>query len=140
MFFRPPGTLVPKALYFTREVFLFFPPRDLQAPSADRRETLPHDRNMGALYNASPKIWGALPPKKLGAKTCKIWLDFRQHQTSIANISGKGQDIQNRKDMISDSPRVPPKKSCELWSTNYRELCQFEPTQIPFFGRLYLGP
>ena len=46
----------------------FFPPRDLRVPSADRRETLPHDRNMGALYNASPKIRGALPPKKLGAK------------------------------------------------------------------------
>ena len=48
--------------------FLFFPPRDLRAPSADRRETLPHDRNMGALYNAGPKIRGALPSKKLGAK------------------------------------------------------------------------
>ena len=87
---RPPGTLVPKALCFTREVFfflgrpepyssgrpyvllqmfsfIFFPPRDLRAPSADRRETLPHDRNMGALYNASPKIRGP-SPKEIGAK------------------------------------------------------------------------
>jgi len=46
----------------------FFSPRDLRAPAADRRETLPHDRYLGALYNASPKIRGALPPKKLGAK------------------------------------------------------------------------
>ena len=46
----------------------FYSPGYLRAPSADRRETLPHDRNMGVLYNASPKIRGALPPKKLGAK------------------------------------------------------------------------
>ena len=44
--------------------FSFSSPRDLRAPSADRRETLPRDRNMGALYNASPKIRGALPPPK----------------------------------------------------------------------------
>ena len=97
---RPPGTLVPKALCFTRDVFfLFFPPRDLRAPSADRRETFPHDRNMGALYNASPKIRGALPRRNWGPKTCKIRHDFRQLQTSIANISGTAQDIQNRKDI-----------------------------------------
>jgi len=36
---------------------LFFSPRVLRYPSADRRETLPYDRKLGALYNASPKIW-----------------------------------------------------------------------------------
>jgi len=89
----------------------FFSPRDLRAPSADRRETLPYDRNMGALYNASPKIRGTLPPKKLGPKTCKIRRDLRQLQTSIANISGTGQDIQNRKE-ICLPPITPafPKK------------------------------
>ena len=76
---RPPETLVPKALCFTADVFfsfLFFSPRDLRAPSADRRETLPHDRNLGALYNASPKIRGALPQRNWGPKTCKIQRDF----------------------------------------------------------------
>ena len=34
-----------------------------------------------------------------GRKTCKIRRDFRQLQTLIANISGTGQDIQNRKGM-----------------------------------------
>jgi len=61
--FRSPGTLVPKALCFTADVFspfLFFSPRDLRSVSADRLETLPHDHYMGALYNASPKIRGAL--------------------------------------------------------------------------------
>ena len=84
---RPPGTLVPEGLMFycrcflgrpnvSSEGFMFYPwcfflflsPGYLRAPSADRRETLPHDRNMKHLYNVSPKIRGALPPKKLGAK------------------------------------------------------------------------
>jgi len=86
--------------------FSFYSLRDLRAPSADRRETLPHDRNICALYNASPKIRGALPPKKLGAKTCKIRHDFRQLLISIANISGMGQDIQNPKEICS--PTIPP--------------------------------
>ena len=95
-----------EGLMFYCRCFLFVSPRDLRAPSADRRETLPHDHNMGALYNASPKIRGALPPKKLGPKTCKIRRDFRQLQTSSANISGMGQDIQNRKEICS--PPIPP--------------------------------
>jgi len=49
---------------------------------------------------------GALRQRNWGPKTCKIWRDFRQLQTSIANISRTGQDIQNRKDMWS--PAIPP--------------------------------
>ena len=76
----------------------FYSPGYLRAPSADRRETLPHDRNVCVLDNASPKIRGP-PSKRLGPKTCKIKRDFRQLQTLVANISGTGQDIQNRKAM-----------------------------------------
>jgi len=101
---RPPGTLVPKALCFTADVF-FYSPGYLRAPSADRGETLPRDRNMGVLYNASPKIRGALPQRNRGPKTCKIQSDFRQLQSSIANVSGTGQDIQNRKTKVSRSIR-----------------------------------
>ena len=43
---------------------LFISPQDLRAPSADRRETLPRDHYLGALYNASPKIRG-LSPKNI---------------------------------------------------------------------------
>jgi len=43
--------------------------------------------------------FGGPPPKEMGAKTCKIWANFIQLQTLIANISGTGQDIQSRKDM-----------------------------------------
>ena len=63
---RPPGTLVPEGLMFYCRCF-FCSPGYLRAPSADRRETLPHDRNMGVLYNASPKIRGALP-KEIGGQ------------------------------------------------------------------------
>jgi len=87
--------------FFIFLFFYFFSPH-LRAPSADRRETLPRDRkrhSLGALYNASPKIRGALPSTKLGAKNVKICANFIQLQILIANISGMGQDIQNRKDM-----------------------------------------
>ena len=49
-------------------MFYFFSPPNLRAPSADRRETLPHDRKLAGLNNAGQKIRGALPPKNLGAK------------------------------------------------------------------------
>jgi len=71
---RPPGTLVPNFRRpYVLPVMFFYPflllsPGYLRAPCADRRETLPHDRSLGAPYNASPKFRGALPPKKLGAK------------------------------------------------------------------------
>ena len=60
---RPPGTLVPKAFCFSRDVFyLFFnQTQDLRAPSADRCETLHSDQHMRQLFNASPKIRGVLP-------------------------------------------------------------------------------
>jgi len=43
---------------------------------------------------------GESSPKKFGRpKTCKMWTDFAQLSNLIANISGTGQDIKNRKDM-----------------------------------------
>jgi len=56
--------------------FSFFSPPNLRAPSADRRETLPHDRKLAGLNNAGPKIWGALPPKNLGAKNMQNFRRF----------------------------------------------------------------
>ena len=52
------------------------------------------------------KFGGPSPQRKWGPKTCKIRRDFRQLQTSSANISGTGQDIQNRKEICS--PSIPP--------------------------------
>jgi len=42
------------------------------------------------------KLGGELPPKKFGAKTCKMSVNFGPLQTLIANISGTAKDIQNR--------------------------------------------
>jgi len=114
---RPPGTLVPEGLMFYPWCFLplFYSQGYLRAPLADHRETLPHDRNMGVLCNASPKIRGPSPQRNWGPKTCKIWCDFRQLQTSIVNISGTGQDIENRKTYFSRS--IPP--ACQEKSLDY---------------------
>jgi len=43
-------------------------PRVLRGPSADRRETWPHDRKLSEFYNPSPKIPGGPPPKKSGGQ------------------------------------------------------------------------
>jgi len=51
------------------------------------------------------KFGGPSPQRNWGPKTCKIRRDFRQLQTSIANISGRGQDIQNLK--TNFSPAIP---------------------------------
>ena len=60
----------------------------LRGPSADRRETLPHDRNLSQKKQKIPKIWGLSPKKILGPKTCKMSVIFLQRPTLIANISG----------------------------------------------------
>ena len=59
-----------------------FSTRNLRAPSADHRETSPHDRNLCLFYKLTPKIRGALPlpPKKLGAKNMQNFGRF--HTTS----------------------------------------------------------
>ena len=56
--------------------FFFLSPRVLRGPSADRRETLPHDRKLAGLNNAGPKIRGALPQKKSGAKNMQNFGGF----------------------------------------------------------------
>ena len=87
-------------------MFSFFSPPNLRAPSADRRETSPHDWNLCLFYKLTPKIQGTPPLKNWGPKTCKISVDFIQPQTFIANISGTAQDIQNLK--TNSSTAIPP--------------------------------
>ena len=82
--------------------FLFFLlPASLRRPSTNHRETLPHDWKLVRLDKFSPKIRGAIPPKKWGPKTCKISGNFLPLLNLTANISGTWQDIENRKDMWS---------------------------------------
>jgi len=65
--FRPPVRSNGRT-YKMLVMFLFFPTRNLQDPSADHRETLPHDWKLVLFYNPTSKILGALPQKNLGAK------------------------------------------------------------------------
>ena len=119
----------------------FLSPRDLRAPSADRREILPHDRNVGEFYNASPKIRGALPPKEIGGhKTCKNSATFQK--TSDFDRKYLRNETRNPKSesnmMISDSSRVQRKKSGELWSTNYRErYVSLDPPKLHFWETIF---
>jgi len=116
-----------------------------RSPSSlgDRRETLPHDRNMDALYNAGPKIRGALPSKKLGAKNMQNSARF--HTTSNFDReylrNGTRYPKSESNVMISDSSRVPLKKSDELYSTNYRELyVSLNPPKLHFSGDYISAP
>jgi len=69
-------------------MFLFFPTRNLRDPSTDHRETLPDDWKLVLFYNPTSVNSGGSPPKKFGAKTCKMSVHFTQPPTLIANISG----------------------------------------------------
>ena len=116
--------------------FFFLTPRQ-RAPSADRRETLPDDRNMGHLCNVSPKIRGALLPKKLGAKNMQNSARFQTTSDFDREYLRNGARYRKseRQVITSDSSRVPRKKSGELWSTNYRELyVSLDPPKLHFSG------
>ena len=104
-------------------MFFFLSPRDLRAPSADRRETLPRDRNVGEFYNASPKIRGPSPKEIGGQKHAKFGVisdNFRLRSQILRN--GTRYPKSERDVFTADSSRVRRKKSGDLWSTNYREL------------------
>ena len=104
--------------------YLFISPGYLRAASADRHETLPHDRYLGALYNASPKIWETLPPKKLGAKNMQNSARFQKtSEFDREYLRNRSRYPKSENVMIeSDSSRVQRKNSGKLCSTNYREL------------------
>jgi len=129
-------------MFYCRCFFLFFSPHDLRAPSADRRETLPHDHNMGALYNANPKIRGALPPKKLGAKNMQNSARFQTTSDFDREYLRNGSRYPKSENVLftSDSCRILRKSPVNFGPQLQRTGCEFEPTQIAFFGRLYFGP
>jgi len=54
----------PERLMFLFFFFFLFLQRDLRAPSADQRETLPRDGNYVQLCNQGRKNFGSPPPKK----------------------------------------------------------------------------
>jgi len=138
---RPPGTLVPKAFCFSRDVFLI----------RHRISELRRPINVKFCHMISicinfimhvQKFRGRSPKKFGGSKTCKIWHDFTQLPNLIANISATTQDIQNRK--ATWSRPIPPTLTKQVrWTlVHYPECleCEFGPTQIDFLDRLYFGP
>jgi len=113
------------------------------APVGHRPETLLHSGQCVQFYNPGRQNRRPPPPKKNGAKTCKIWYDFGQLQTSIANISGTDRDIQNRKDTWSTA--IPPafgeRKSGELWSTNNKvRHVSLDPPKSTFIRKTIFRP
>ena len=135
--FRPPGTLVPEGLIFYPWCFFIFSPRDLRAPSADRRETLPHDRNLDALYNASPRIRGAIPVE-IRAQNMQNLGQF--HTTSDFDFSGTGQILSKIGKRIDRERFLPrsTKKSGELSSTKYRVLnVSLDPPKLHFWETIF---
>ena len=60
---------------------------------------------MGAILKTRSKIWGSFP-KKLGPKNMLFWRYFGRLRTSIANIFGTEQDIDNRNIANYDLSRV----------------------------------
>jgi len=68
--------------------------------------------------------------------------DLRQFYISVANMSGKDQDIDKRKTALSTT--IPPtlqEKTGELWSTNNKVyMANYYTSKINFFRRHYFGP
>jgi len=93
-FIRPPGTLVPKAFCFSRDVFLTrHRMSELRRPIASKLCTV-ISMCVNFLMQVQ-KIRGSSPKNFYPAK---FSVDFTQLPTFNANISGTRQDIKNRKD------------------------------------------
>jgi len=85
--------------------FLFFiSPRVLRVPSTDRHETLPPGRNLCVFYNASPKIRGGTPPKKLGGQKHAKFRPILDHFRVWSRISPERLKIYTRKFSKADKP------------------------------------
>jgi len=83
-----------------------------------------------------------VPQTKFGrAKTLKIWRDFGQFSTLIANIFGTDRQDENLKTALSTtSPPPMGEKNGELWFTNKKVIgVNVDPPKWTFFNKLYFG-
>ena len=104
LFLGPPG----RAVMFCCCFFVFF----FSARSPRSLGRSPRTLPLGPKY-------GVLPSKKIGTEKHTFWRDFGRLRTSIANISGMEQVIDNRKTALQTT--ISPASAdfvCELWSTN----------------------
>jgi len=98
---RPERSVPDGLMFYPWCMYLFFSPCVLRAPSTDRPETLPHDRNLAVFYNATPKIPGRSPKKIWGQKRAKfrsildhfrLWPRISPEQGNISKI-GKTYEL-----------------------------------------------
>ena len=110
----------------------FVSPLVLRAPSTDRPETLPHDRNLAEFYNPTPKTRG-LSRQKIWGQNMQNFGQFWTLQSLIANISGTAEGIQNRKTVQA---MAIPSAFNEKSPLNFGPLaaCEFGPTKMHFLA------
>jgi len=84
---------------------MFFRQPHLRGPSADRRETLPHDRNLSQKNRKFQKFGGPSPKKILGAKNMQNFGQFLQRPTDCEYLRN-GLRYPNRYSQFSRS--IPP--------------------------------
>jgi len=117
--------------------FFFLSPASLRRPSTDRRETLPRDRKLVRLDKFSPKIRGALPPKKWRAKNMQNFGQFSTTSDFDRDYLRNGARYRKseRHLISSDSFRVRRKRSGKLWSTNGLEFhVSLDPLKCTFLA------
>jgi len=111
---RPPGTISSGRASVLPQMFFRQP--HLQGPSADRRETLPHDRNLAQKSRKFQKFGGRSPKKYWGQKHAKfrsifgnvrLWLRISPERLKISN---------SKKDIfqIDSGASTPLKHGCSL--------------------------
>jgi len=118
---RPPVRQYVRSSILLVMFFFFFSARNLRDPSADRRETLPRDRNLCQFYNASPKIRG-FPPPKIGGQNMQKFGRFLYNLTVWSPERVKISKIGKLVDREQFLLRSIRKRLGELWCNNYREL------------------
>jgi len=96
----------------------------------------------GGLDKLSPKIRGALLPKKWGPKTCKISGGFLPLLTLIANISGTDHHVESLKIPLSTTSHstLGQKNWWTLVHKQQSESGSYWPTQVDIFQETTFRP
>ena len=119
--FRPPGTLVPKVLCFTADVFFRRATSELRRPIAVK---LCHMIVIWVFFMMQVQKFGVPPPKEIGGQNMQNSARFQTTSNFDREYLRNGSRYPKLENGLFQavSSRVPRKKSDEFWSTNYREL------------------
>jgi len=137
--YSPPGSdsfregLCFAGIYFYLKKF--FSSRNLRAPLANWHEILHDARSRIQFYNPSPKFWGSLPKKILGAKNMQNLALFRSTSKFGGEYFRKGWRYSKSVSYSfdSDSSRIRRNKSGEVWSSNLGDLdVELYPPKVHF--------